>query len=84
MSGGFLDKAKETAKKATEAAHKGYEQAKGKGQELTHKRKLNALAAELGHVVYRQKEGETGLDAEVERLVSEMRGVRAEIEALHD
>jgi hypothetical protein len=82
MSGGFLDKAKETAKKATEAAQKGYGQAKDKGQELTLKRKLNTLAAELGHVVYRQKEGETGLDAEVERLVSEMRGVQAEIEAV--
>ena len=33
-------------------------------------------------MVYRQREGETGLDAEVDRLVSEMRAVHAEIEAL--
>ena len=84
MSSGFLDKAKETAKTAGEAAQKGYEQAKDKGQELTLKRKLNSIASELGMVVYRQKDGETGLDAEVERLVSEMRGVRAEIEALNE
>jgi hypothetical protein len=84
MSGGFLDKAKETATKAGEAAQKGYEQAKDKAQELTLKRKLNTLASELGMVVYRHKDGEMGLDAEVERLVSEMRGVRAEIEALHE
>jgi hypothetical protein len=82
MSEGILDKAKETAKKATDAAHKGYEQARHKGQELTLKRKLNALASELGQVVYRQKDGETGLDAEVERLVSEMRGIHAEMDAL--
>jgi hypothetical protein len=40
------------------------------------------LAADLGHVVFRQREGEIGLDAEVDRLVGEMRSVRAEIEAL--
>ena len=84
MSGGFLDKAKETAKQASEAAQKGYEQAKDKAQELTLKRKLSSLASELGMVVYRQKDGETGLDAEVERLVSEMRGVKAEIEAINE
>jgi hypothetical protein len=79
---GFLDKAKETARKATEAAKQGLDQAKGKGQVLTLKRKLNSLAGELGQIVYRQKQGEIGLDAEVDRLVSEMRGVNAEIEAL--
>ena len=48
------------------------------------KRKQSALAADLGRIVFRQREGETGLDAEIDRLVSEMRGVRAEIEALDE
>lgn len=79
---GLVDKAREAAKRATEAAQKGASEAKDKAQELTLKRRLNALAEELGHVVFRQREGEAGLDAEVDRLVAEMRGVRAEIEGL--
>jgi hypothetical protein len=78
------DKATRAAKKAGEVAQKGLEEAKDKGQELTLRRRLNAAAEELGHVVYRQKNGETGLDAEVDRLVSEMRGLRAELDAMAD
>ena len=81
---GLLDKAKDAAKKAGEAASKGIEEAREKGQELTLKRRLNSLAEELGHVTFRQRDGESGLDAEVDRLVGEMRSVRAEIEALED
>jgi hypothetical protein len=79
-----MDRAKEAAKKGQAAARKAAAQARDKGQELTLKRRLNSLAAELGNLVYRQREGETGLDAEVDRLVSEMRGVRAELDALAD
>jgi metal-dependent amidase/aminoacylase/carboxypeptidase family protein len=80
----FLDGAKGAAKKASEAAQKGAAAAQDKMQEMQLKRKLNAASAELGQVVYRQREGETGLDAEVDRLVSEMRGLRAEIDALEE
>jgi hypothetical protein len=45
---------------------------------------MNALAEDLGHVVVRQRDGESGLDAEVDRLVSEIRAARAEIEALEE
>lgn len=79
---GLVDKAKDAAKRAQEAAQKGAGEARDKAQELSLKRRLNGLAEDLGHIVFRQREGETGLDAEVDRLVSEMRGVRAEIEAL--
>jgi hypothetical protein len=78
----LIDKARDAAKKAGVVAQKGLEEAKDKGQELTLRRKLNATAEELGHVVFRQKDGETGLDAEVDRLVSEMRGIRAELDAM--
>ncbi|MGD9695974.1 MAG: hypothetical protein AB7V42_09975 [Thermoleophilia bacterium] len=81
---GLLDKARDAAKAAAEAAQKGAEEARDKAQELSLKRKQNSLAEDLGHVVFRQHEGETGLDAEVERLVSEIRGVRAEIDALDE
>ena len=81
---GLTDKAKETAKKAGEVASKGIDEAKQKGQEYTLKRKQNSLAQELGDVVFRQKEGEVGLDAEVDRLVGEMRSVKAELAALED
>jgi len=81
---GLVDKARDAAKRAQEAAQKGAGEARDKAQELSLKRRLNALAEDLGHIVFRQREGETGLDAEVDRLVSEMRGVRAEIEALDE
>jgi hypothetical protein len=81
---GLVDKARDAAKRATEAAQKGASEAREKAQELSLKRRLNGLAEDLGHVVFRQRDGETGLDAEVDRLVSEMRAVRAEIEALDE
>ena len=81
---GLVDKARDAAKKAVDAAQKGAEDARDKAQELTLRRRLNALAEELGHVVVRQRDGETGLDAEVDRLVSEIRAARAEIEALDE
>jgi hypothetical protein len=81
---GLVDKARDAAKRATEAAQKGAGEARDKAQELSLKRRLNALAEDLGHIVFRQREGETGLDAEVDRLVAEMRGVRAEIEGLDE
>lgn len=79
---GLVDKAREAAKRASDAAQKGATEAREKAQELSLKRRLNSLAEDLGQVVYRQREGEAGLDAEIDRLVSEMRGVRAEIDAL--
>lgn len=79
---GWTDKAKEAAKAAESAARGVVGDARDKGDELMLKRKLNALAEELGHVVYRQHDGLTGLDAEVDRLVAEMRALNAEIAAV--
>lgn len=78
---GLMDKARETARRASDVAQRGAEQAREKGQEMALRRRHNALAQDLGHIVYRQREGEGGLDAEVERLVGEMRALREEIEA---
>lgn len=81
---GLVDKAKEAAKRAADVAQKGAEDARDKAQEMSLKRRQNALAEELGHVVVRQHEGEAGLDGEVERLVQEIRAVKAEIGGLDD
>ena len=81
---GRVDKAKEAAKRAADVAQKGAEDARDKAQEMSLKRRQNALAEELGHVVVRQHEGEAGLDGEVERLVQEIRAVKAEIGGLDD
>jgi hypothetical protein len=77
---GLVDKAREAAKRASDAAQKGATEAREKAHEMTLKRRLNALAEDLGHVVFRQREGEMALDAEIDRLVAEMRAVRAEME----
>jgi hypothetical protein len=79
-----VDDARDYAKRAGEAVKQGVATARIKVQETSLKRRQKGLAADLGQIVFRQREGETGLDAEIDRLVSEMRGVRAEIEALHD
>ena len=81
---GLVDKAKEAAKRAADAAQKGDEEARDKAQELGLKRRQNGLAEELGHVVVRQHGCEAGLEAEVERLVSEIRAAQAEIDALDE
>lgn len=73
---------RDTAKRAEDAARQGASQAKDRGQQLSLRRRQSALAAELGQIVFRQREGEGGLDAEVDRLVGEMRATRDEIEAL--
>ena len=81
---GLVDKAKDAAKRAADAAQKGAGEARDKAQELSLKRKQNALAEDLGHLVVRQRDGESGLDAEIDRVVSEIRAVQAEMEALDD
>jgi len=78
----FTDKAKDLAKKTADAAQKGVNETRDKGEKLMLQRKLNALAEELGHVTYRQHEGMTGLDEEVTRLVREMKALHAEIDAI--
>lgn len=79
---GLMDKAKEAAKAAADAAQKGLDEAKDAGQSFQLKRKLAGLAEEVGETVYRQREGESGLDGDVDRLIEEMRAVKAEIAAL--
>jgi hypothetical protein len=81
---GLVDKAKDAVKRAADAAQKGAGEAKDKAQELSLKRKQNALAEDLGHLVVRQRDGESGLDAEIDRVVSEIRAVQAEMDALDD
>jgi phage shock protein A len=79
---GIVDKARDAAKVAKGAAQKGIDDAKGAGQLFTLKRSLSSQTEQLGHLVYRQQEGEAGLDSEVTRLVEEIRSTKAEIEAL--
>ncbi len=81
---GIVDDVRDYAKRAGDAVKQRAGQARLKAQEQSLKRRQKALASDLGQIVLRQREGETGLDAEIDRLVTEMRGVRAEIEALHD
>jgi hypothetical protein len=80
----FVDEVRGYAKRAGDAVKRGAGTARNKTQALTLKRRESALAADLGQIVFRQREGETGLDAEIDRLVSEMRGVRAERESLDE
>ena len=79
---GIMDKAKDAAKTAKGAAQKGLDDAKDAGQVYQLKRNVTNLTEQLGHVVYRQHEGEAGLDSEVTRLVDEIRATKDEIQSL--
>ncbi len=79
---GLVDKAKDAAKVAKDAAQKGLDDAKDAGQAYQLKRSIGNLNEQLGHVVFRQHEGESGLDAEVTRLVEEIRATKAELAGL--
>lgn len=79
---GLVDTAKDAAARAAGVARRGAEGARDKARELGLTRRSDALAEELGHVVVRQHDGEPGLEPEVERLVAEIRAVKAEIAGL--
>ena len=81
---GLVDKAKDAAKRAADAAQKGAGEARDKAQELGLKRKANALAQDLGFLVVRQRDGESGLDAEIDRVVGEIKALQAEMDALDE
>lgn len=81
---GLVDDVRGYAARAGDAIKQGAGAAKDRAREMSLGRKRSALSADLGQIVYRQREGETGLDAEIERLTAEIRAVDAEIEALHD
>jgi hypothetical protein len=70
---GFLDKAKE---KASHLA----EQAKDKIEDVKEKRKVDELLGDLGRITYRLRteRGEPGDEAEIVRVVGELRTLEAE------
>ncbi len=70
---GFLDKAKE---KAGHLAG----QAKDKIEDVKEKRKVDDLLDGLGRIVYRQRteRGEPGDEAEIDRLVGELRTLESD------
>ncbi len=79
---GFADKARELASKTADAAQKGAKDARDKGERLMLQRKLNGVAEDLGHTVYRQHQGTEAPEGEVDRLVGEMNALQAEIDAI--
>ena len=81
---GLLDKVKETAQKGADLAKEGVKAGQDKIDETKLKKKVGDLKEELGGVVYAQKTG-TGngsADAEIERLVSELKDAEAELASI--
>ncbi|MEQ8834214.1 MAG: hypothetical protein RIB67_07185 [Miltoncostaeaceae bacterium] len=79
---GFTDKLKDTVQKGKDAAQKAVDEGREKASELSMKRKFNSSAEELGILIFRHREGETGLDADIERVLGEMRETAKELDAL--
>jgi hypothetical protein len=81
---GFMDKVKETAAKGGEMAKGAAKAGQDKLDETKTKKKIGELKEELGGVVYAQKTG-TGngtADAEIERLVSEIKDAEDELASI--
>jgi len=81
---GFMDKVKETAAKGSEMAKGAAKAGQDKLDEQKTKKKIGELLEELGGVVYAQRTG-TGNnsdDAEIERLVGEIKGAEEALAAI--
>ncbi|MEZ5079791.1 MAG: hypothetical protein R2878_03840 [Thermoleophilia bacterium] len=52
------------------------------GRGIGLRRRFAALAETLGATVYRQRDGEAGLEPEIDRLIEEMRQVVARLDAM--
>ena len=81
---GFMDKVKETAAKGTEMAKGAAKTGQDKLEEQKTKKKIGELKEELGGVVYAQKtgSGNGSTDAEIERLVSEIKAAEEELASI--
>jgi hypothetical protein len=80
---GLLDKVKETAQKGADLAKDGVKAGQGKLDTIKLEKKIGELKEELGGVVYLQKVGTPAddADAEVERIVGEIKAAEAELAA---
>lgn len=80
----LLDKIKDTATKAAEGVQKAAETGQEKLEETKLKKRIGDIKEELGGVVYAQRTGTAGPDAETEitRLVGEITDAEARVAAL--
>ena len=83
---GFMDKVKETAAKGTEMAKSGVKAGQDKLDEQKTKKKIGELKEELGGIVYAQKtgSGNGSADAEIERLVGEIKEAEEALATIGD
>jgi hypothetical protein len=81
MTMGLLDKAKEAAKTVGDKAQEGISAGKEKIDDTKTKRQIGNLKEELGGIVYAQRSGTAGADADAEitRIVGEIKAAEAEL-----
>ena len=79
----LLDKVKETAQKGAEKAKEGVKAGQEKIESVKTERKISDLKEELGGIVYGQRSGTPAdnADAEIERLVGEIKAAEEELAA---
>ena len=74
---GFMDKVKSQATQLAEKAQEGLQTGKGKLDELQEKKRAQGLLQQLGADCYKQRtdRADAGTDADVDRLVIELRKI---------
>lgn len=71
------DKAKRAVRQAAGTARRGAANAKDTAKQQVLKREERATAARIGELVYRSRQGEAGLEDEIDQLISELDDLRA-------
>jgi polyhydroxyalkanoate synthesis regulator phasin len=79
---GIMDKVKAAAQDITAEAKKATAQGKTKLDQAQTRRKMNDAAEQLGYLIYNERAKGTVAGAEADRLVAEIGGLEADIEAL--
>ena len=80
---GFLDKVKDTASKGAEKAKEGVKAGQDKLEDAKLKKKIESAKTDIGGLVYEQRTGSGGpaTDAEIDRLVGEIKSAEEELAA---
>ncbi len=80
---GFLDKVKDTASKGADKAKQGVKAGQEKLEDAKLKKQIEGAKTEIGGLVYEQRTGSAGTDAdtEIDRLIGEIKSAEEELAA---
>ena len=79
---GLLDRVRQAAGEAAEAAKKGASQVQSKVEQTQVRKRADDAAKQLGYLIVRERQGGAPAGAEVDRLVAEIEAAEHELERI--